>query len=175
MGTKRGLANADPCQHRRHPLESPDHTYLAWDPIVPNSGAFPPLLTAKSASQLTAVSHNLLSSSHVPEHLVSQYTKPPNLCAIQTSNGFRKMSASSSTEQGVDGATTDSPLCNSTAALLPYPTSGTRASEDQEQGEAAKTEEEDEDMSSWSGQPAVKGSSETMRMALLTFSMIGLQ
>lgn len=31
------------------------------------------------------------------------------------------------------------------------------------------------DMASWSGQPHVKGSSETMRMVLLTFSLIGLQ
>ncbi|KAI9745106.1 MAG: hypothetical protein M1818_001384 [Claussenomyces sp. TS43310] len=30
-------------------------------------------------------------------------------------------------------------------------------------------------MSSWSGQPTIKGSSETMRMALLTFSLVGLQ
>jgi hypothetical protein len=32
-----------------------------------------------------------------------------------------------------------------------------------------------EDMASWAGQPAIKGSSESMRMALLTFSIIGLQ
>jgi hypothetical protein len=31
------------------------------------------------------------------------------------------------------------------------------------------------DMASWAGQPAIKGSTETMRMALLTFSLIGLQ
>jgi hypothetical protein len=31
------------------------------------------------------------------------------------------------------------------------------------------------DMASWAGQPAVKGSTETMRMALLTLSMAGLQ
>jgi hypothetical protein len=31
------------------------------------------------------------------------------------------------------------------------------------------------DMASWAGQPAIKGSSETMRMALLTFSLIGVQ
>lgn len=31
------------------------------------------------------------------------------------------------------------------------------------------------DMASWAGQPSVKGSSETMRMMLLTFSLVGLQ
>jgi len=31
------------------------------------------------------------------------------------------------------------------------------------------------DMASWVGQPAIKGSTEPMRMALLTFSLIGLQ
>ncbi|KAF7921348.1 uncharacterized protein EAE98_004628 [Botrytis deweyae] len=31
------------------------------------------------------------------------------------------------------------------------------------------------DMASWSGQPAIKGSTEQMRMALLTFSLVGLQ
>jgi solute carrier family 45 protein 1/2/4 len=31
------------------------------------------------------------------------------------------------------------------------------------------------DMASWAGQSAIKGSSESMRMALLTFSIIGIQ
>ena len=31
------------------------------------------------------------------------------------------------------------------------------------------------EMASWAGHPAVKGSTETMRMVLLTFSLIGLQ
>lgn len=31
------------------------------------------------------------------------------------------------------------------------------------------------EMASWAGQPSVKGSSETMRMMLLTFSLVGLQ
>lgn len=31
------------------------------------------------------------------------------------------------------------------------------------------------DMASWSGQPTIKGSTEAMRMALLTFSLAGLQ
>ncbi|KAM0129990.1 hypothetical protein ACHAO1_008154 [Botrytis cinerea] len=31
------------------------------------------------------------------------------------------------------------------------------------------------DMASWSGQPAIKGSTEQMRMAMLTFSLVGLQ
>ncbi len=30
-------------------------------------------------------------------------------------------------------------------------------------------------MASWAGQPSIKGSSESMRMALLTFSLVGLQ
>lgn len=30
-------------------------------------------------------------------------------------------------------------------------------------------------MASWAGQPHIKGSTETMRMALLTFSLVGLQ
>lgn len=33
----------------------------------------------------------------------------------------------------------------------------------------------DADMASWAGQPAIKGSTESMRMALLTLSLIGLQ
>lgn len=36
-------------------------------------------------------------------------------------------------------------------------------------------QEEEADMASWVGQPAIKGSSESMRMALLTLSLIGLQ
>lgn len=35
--------------------------------------------------------------------------------------------------------------------------------------------EEEADMASWVGQPAIKGSTESMRMALLTLSLIGLQ
>jgi hypothetical protein len=31
------------------------------------------------------------------------------------------------------------------------------------------------EMASWAGQPHIKGSSEAMRMALLTFSLVGLQ
>jgi hypothetical protein len=30
-------------------------------------------------------------------------------------------------------------------------------------------------MASWAGQPSVKGSTESMRMALLTFSLVGIQ
>ena len=52
-----------------------------------------------------------------------------------------------------------------------YPTSGTR----QVEGEEVKIAEEDEDMAQWAGKPSVKGSTESMRMALLTFSLIGLQ
>jgi hypothetical protein len=32
-----------------------------------------------------------------------------------------------------------------------------------------------EDMAQWAGQPTIKGSRESMRMALLTFSIIGIQ
>lgn len=35
-------------------------------------------------------------------------------------------------------------------------------------------EEDPTDMSSWAGQPSVKGSSEVMRMVLLTFSSVGM-
>jgi solute carrier family 45 protein 1/2/4 len=31
------------------------------------------------------------------------------------------------------------------------------------------------EMASWAGQPSVKGSTESMRMALLTFSLVGIQ
>lgn len=34
--------------------------------------------------------------------------------------------------------------------------------------------EEDEDMASWAGTPSVKGSTESMRMALLSLSLIGI-
>jgi hypothetical protein len=55
-----------------------------------------------------------------------------------------------------------------------YPTSGTRQTDVDE--DQAKAEENDDDMAaSWVGQPAIKGSTESMRMALLTFSLIGLQ
>ena len=47
-----------------------------------------------------------------------------------------------------------------------YPTSGTPQQE---------KDEEDDMVASWAGQPAIKGSTESMRMALLTFSLIGLQ
>lgn len=60
----------------------------------------------------------------------------------------------------------------------PYPTSGSRqADEDEDEDEdQAKVEEQDDDMAaSWAGQPSIKGSTESMRMALLTFSLIGLQ
>lgn len=39
----------------------------------------------------------------------------------------------------------------------------------------ADIEVADADMASWVGQPAIKGSTESMRMALLTLSLIGLQ
>lgn len=39
----------------------------------------------------------------------------------------------------------------------------------------ADIEVTDADMASWVGQPAIKGSTESMRMALLTLSLIGLQ
>lgn len=48
--------------------------------------------------------------------------------------------------------------------------------ERRESGHAgANIEVTDADMASWVGQPAIKGSTESMRMALLTLSLIGLQ
>lgn len=69
----------------------------------------------------------------------------------------------------------------STDAPLRYPTSGTREclSNKGAVGHGKKHIERlsrnFEDMSSWAGQPSIKGSSEAMRMALLTFSVIGVQ
>jgi hypothetical protein len=61
-----------------------------------------------------------------------------------------------------------------------YPTSGTRPADGSEEegeseGQAKEQGEEDDMAASWAGQPSIKGSSETMRMVLLTFSLIGLQ
>lgn len=47
--------------------------------------------------------------------------------------------------------------------------------EDRERRRRSDIEVTDEDMASWVGQPAIKGSTESMRMALLTLSLIGLQ
>lgn len=41
--------------------------------------------------------------------------------------------------------------------------------------EFGKRTESAANMASWVGRPSVKGSTETMRMALLTFSLVGLQ
>jgi hypothetical protein len=72
-----------------------------------------------------------------------------------------------------DNSSSDSLLPNGKGhALKIYPTSGSRRSE--EDGEGIKLEE-DEDMASWAGQPSIKGSTESMRMALLTLSLVGLQ
>ncbi len=50
------------------------------------------------------------------------------------------------------------------------------AREQEAEGEAVKVRGEGEEvMASWAGQPSIKGSSESMRMALLTVSLIGLQ
>ena len=66
-----------------------------------------------------------------------------------------------------------------------YPTFGTRGHEaerraegferDIREREGSRRTDIAKDMASWAGQPAIKGSTETMRMALLTFSLIGLQ
>jgi hypothetical protein len=58
-----------------------------------------------------------------------------------------------------------------------YPTSGTRQpdAEADTGGEDVKDRKDGEDMASWAGQPAIKGSTESMGMVLLTFSLIGLQ
>lgn len=42
-------------------------------------------------------------------------------------------------------------------------------------GEKGSRTERIVEMASWAGQPAVKGSTESMRMALLTFSLVGIQ
>lgn len=47
--------------------------------------------------------------------------------------------------------------------------------EDRERRRGSGIEVTDADMASWVGQPAIKGSTESMRMALLTLSLIGLQ
>jgi hypothetical protein len=54
-----------------------------------------------------------------------------------------------------------------------YPTSGTRQAKGEE--DQAEVSKGDDDMAaSWAGQPAIKGSTELRRMALLTFCLIGL-
>lgn len=45
----------------------------------------------------------------------------------------------------------------------------------EEEDTAEGIEAQDEDMASWAGQASIKGSTETIRMILLTFSLIGLQ
>ncbi len=78
--------------------------------------------------------------------------------------------------------------------LASYPTSGTRQSrtqhdenndyngdtsdeeaQDTKDEDTARAEAEDATMASWVGQPAIRGSTESMRMVLLTLSLIGLQ
>jgi hypothetical protein len=54
-----------------------------------------------------------------------------------------------------------------------YPTSGTRQADGEE--DQAEVAEGDDDMAaSWAEQPAIKGSTESIRMALLTFCLVGL-
>jgi hypothetical protein len=45
----------------------------------------------------------------------------------------------------------------------------------QRQSASSSTDRGAANMASWSGQPTIKGSTEAMRMALLTFSLAGLQ
>ena len=54
-----------------------------------------------------------------------------------------------------------------------YPTGGWRRPEEHEI-EGGKPGS-GKDMASWAGQPSIKGSTESMRMALLTLSLIGIQ
>ena len=42
-------------------------------------------------------------------------------------------------------------------------------------GEKGSSRDKTAEMASWAGQPNVKGSTESMRMALLTFSLVGIQ
>jgi hypothetical protein len=81
-----------------------------------------------------------------------------------------------STEQGNVDDSSDS---TSRSRFTSYPTSGTRQLDtDSDTGcevNGREDREGGEDMASWAGQPAIKGSTESMRMILLTFSLIGLQ
>lgn len=54
-----------------------------------------------------------------------------------------------------------------------YPTGGWRRPEEHEDSEEKLGDEKD--MASWAGRPSIKGSTESMRMALLTISLIGIQ
>lgn len=65
---------------------------------------------------------------------------------------------------------------NSTNLLLKDPDSFARYSSSDDEADGTLLEKiGNTEMSSWSGQPSIKGSSETIRMALLTFSLIGVQ
>lgn len=55
-----------------------------------------------------------------------------------------------------------------------YPTGGWRRPEEHEDLMEDKLGD-GKDMASWAGQPSIKGSTESMRMALLTMSLIGIQ
>lgn len=55
-----------------------------------------------------------------------------------------------------------------------YPTGGWRRPEEHDDITEGKMGD-GKDMASWAGQPSIKGSSESMRMALLTISLIGIQ
>lgn len=113
------------------------------------------------------------------------------------------MKAQAQPDSHIDDAATEDSTQLSHARLAAYPTSGTRAGrpllEDQneEGGERTRAkeeevEEEEDDRSefgeveeledntemgaaSWAGTPTIRGSSESMRMALLTVSLVGLQ
>lgn len=68
----------------------------------------------------------------------------------------------------------DSGSLRETDTLLGYPASGQGLV--QSGGiQIRKDDDPSGNMAQWSGTPHVKGSSETVRMALLTFSIIGLQ
>jgi hypothetical protein len=53
--------------------------------------------------------------------------------------------------------------------------SGGQIKDCQSPGEKGSCTERTAEMASWAGQPSVKGSTESMRMALLTFSLVGIQ
>jgi hypothetical protein len=63
-------------------------------------------------------------------------------------------------------------LFTDTDALLAPPFSGERS---RDADGIRPKDDDDPNMAQWAGQPSVKGSSESMRMALLSFSIIGLQ
>lgn len=107
------------------------------------------------------------------------------------------MTAQAQPESHVDDATTEESTRLPHARLYAYPTSGSRVdgplAEDhhEEVGQGGRVKEEEDETeaqepeeleneiemgaASWAGTPSILGSSESIRMALLTVSLVGLQ